>query len=330
MKKSLPLIVAGVVVAAAGQFAAGPAAAQASFTAAGSGSTCDPQKGLSNPPNSFGSETCSSNGVTVTLTAWGFTGSSTVPTTKSTGFTQANLGDFNTNGFGAYSGTKESSSSGSQHAFDNVTSNCGSSTDSSKYTGSTTSGGGTAAVNVSTNNSGCGGAIEALLMSFDQKVAISKISTGYVSTDGDLSIYVWSGAGAPTMASQTLANNASTGLDGWTLVGSHDMGGTSGDGGSNPYNIALNDASLYSSYFLVATYFGATTTGADGSKLDYGNDRFKISGWTANVCSQTLLGPGSAQTCGTTTTNQTPEPASLALATVALVGIGVAGRRRRR
>ena len=165
---------------------------------------------------------------------------------------------------------------------------------------------------MSSKNGGCGGAIEGLLMNFSSQVSLSSVSIGYNGGDADLSVYVWTGgAGGPNMANQTISNNAATGLAGWTLVGSNSMTvGTAFNTGS----------SLYSSYFLVTTYFGATN-----GNLEYGNDSFKINGWTTSAACSGTVNSGTG-VCSTGT--KVPEPASLALVAVALLGAGSVTRRK--
>ena len=316
MKIAFSFVLTAAAVVASSLLTATPAAAQA-FTAAGQGNSCDPQKTntsgayTSTGSSAFGQVACSSSGLSVTLQAW------TAYTNAQTGFVQGNLGDFNGAGFGAYTGINEQNNPGAQHAFDNITAGCGTVSNAGLgHSSATTAGGGTAAlalpVAASGNNNGCGGAVEALFMNFGtSKVKLSSLTTGFTTGDGDLSIYVWTGGGTgPTMGTQAISNNASTGLTGWSLVGSNDMDIT------NPFNTAGANSNLYSSYFLVTTYFGATS-----GNFDAGNDTFKINGWTANVCTGTVNASGA---CGTT---GVPEPGSLALAGLALVGV-FASRRK--
>ncbi len=330
MKHRLSFVLAASAVAAASALVSVPAAAQttATFSAAGAGSTCDPQKTntsgayTSTNATAFGTVACSTSGVGVTLSSWGYTSQTTSGFPTQVGasgtFTQGNLADFNSSGFGSYSGTNETNYGG-QHAFDNATANCtaGSGTAATPYSGPTTAGGGTSAVAVSANNGGCGGAIEGLLLNFGTSVRMTGVSAGWTNgADADFSVYAWTGTGAaPTsLGAQTIAFNASTGLAGWTLVGSGDFLAAASQ--------TVNAGNLYSSAFLVTTFFGATS-----GSLNYGGDGFKISGWTVNTCAGTVNSSGVCSTGGGG--GQTPEPGSLALAGVAFLGAFAARRRLR-
>lgn len=252
------------------------------------GSTC-------NPGGSPATATCAVGSVTATMSAWGFT-------TGGTGFVQGNLGEFDPNGFGAYTGKFETGTN-ANHAFDNLTAFCGT-------TGLAANAG------LSTANTGCGGNVEAMLINFGAaKANLSQVKIGFSNVDADMSVYRWDGAaGGPTMGS-TVATLGTGALSGWTLVSNNDSDLV------NPYNTGSNK---YSSYFLITTYFGAAAT-----NLDSGNDAFKILNITAGVCTGTLTGgTGTANGNGSTCTpSLTPEPGSLALVGLALIG-GVAARRR--
>lgn len=234
---------------------------------------------------------CAVGTVTATMSAWGYT-------TAGTGFVQGNLGEFDPNGFGAYTGKFETSA-GSQHGFDNLTTGCGITT----LTGN---------AGLSAGNSGCGGNVEAMLMSFSTRVSLSQVKIGFYTGDADISVYRWDGAlGGPTMTSTTATLGSGTLSAGWTLISSNDMDLV------NPFNTGNTG---YSSQFLITTYFGAAAT-----NLNSGNDAFKILNITADKCTGTLSTANNGASC--TPPTGTPEPGSLALAGLALFGV-VASRRK--
>lgn len=276
-------IFARMLVAAAipcSVLALSPAAyAQGTFTpGTGTATNCNPS---ASPIQSF---SCTVGSVSVTMSAWGYMDSSN-------GWKQGLIGDFDSNGIGAYTGKYETSAS-SQHAFDNVVSGCG-----------TTSASG--ASGLSALNSGCGGSIEALLLNFgSSSVSLTQLGIGYYSGDADVSVYRWTGgAGGPTLG--TVDTTGTGTIAGWTLVGSKDL-----DSQGNSW-AAINSAP--SSYFLITTYFGAAS-GSDsygGQGLVAGNDKFKINSFTV--------------------AKAVPEPATLALASLGFVAaIGVRRRGNRK
>lgn len=133
----------------------------------------------------------------------------------------------------------------------------------------------------------------------------------------DVSVFRWTGTSAPT-----LAGTAAGTMAGWELVGNY------GDfilDTNNPYN-QVNSAGKTSSWWLITAYnSGFTQSAATESRgsLTNGDDYFKLFAAAGNKCTGSVDANG---VCGGTTV-KVPEPATLALAGVAL--IGVAGLRRR-
>ena len=150
------------------------------------------------------------------------------------------------------------------------------------------------------------------------------------TTQVDASVFRWIGGGTPTGSPTPLIGQASTTMTGWELVGNY---GDMVTDTSNPYN-AVNAAGKTSSWWLISAYnSGFAQTATSGTSiatenrgaLDNGGDYFKLYAVAGTKCTSTVDGKG---VCGGTSTGKLPEPATLALTSVAL--IGVAGLRRRK
>lgn len=191
---------------------------------------------------------------------------------------------------------------------------------------------------------------EAVLLNFSNATALTSIGLGFTSNNGtsteigcknsttgaittttgtcgtgttsvgttvDMSVFRWTGGAAPTLAGTAGALGGS-----WELVGNY---GDMVTDTSNPYNL-VNSTGKTSSWWLISAYNSGFTQSAGRETrgtLTNSNDYFKLFAVAGTVCSSNL----SSGQCNTTTT-KVPEPATLALTSVAL--LGVVGLRRRK
>lgn len=160
-----------------------------------------------------------------------------------------------------------------------------------------------------------------ILLKFDDLVKLTKVTVGWYGYDSDISVLAYTGATqgvnvADTITSRNAGNLVANG--GWQLVGSYaDLAADSAK--------SINAQGLSSSWWIITAYnsqLGGAPTGADGS----------TTGLTRGVGSQSYAGYDFVKlyaVSGTAPQRQNvPEPATLALASVAL--LGVIGLRRRR
>lgn len=171
------------------------------------------------------------------------------------------------------------------------------------------------------------GTTEGILLNFTSKVALQQIFLGFTNTDSDISVFRYTGVGANGVTATTnLANvNASKGgltNAGWELVGNY--GDVPYDVNSAAPNQNINASGLTSTWWLITAYNSGLggTTKASGTELSNNNDFFKIFAVAGTACTTQIVN-GQCGSGG----GKLPEPATLALSSVAL--LGVAGLRRR-
>ena len=155
---------------------------------------------------------------------------------------------------------------------------------------------------------------ESLLMNFgSSEVSLTNVKVGWHQNDSDFFLLAYTGTGAPDLSTRSYAN---LGVNGWTLVGNY-----SGIGSTN-YSVST---SIYSSFWLIGA--GGFASGAGVT-----NDSTTVNcGWW---CTKTVtsfdyikIASVSGVVQKSTPPAAVPEPGSLVLAGLGLLGL-VATRRR--
>lgn len=140
------------------------------------------------------------------------------------------------------------------------------------------------------------------LLSFSSLVKLTQMKLSWVSSDSDVTVMAYTGDGAPSLIGKTYGQLAAA-LSGWTVVGDYSNIGTAAK--------TINAGGVFSSYWLIGAYNPLVSGSTTGSMLTDGFDYVKLA--SVSGCVQ--------GTTGCNPPGKVPEPGSLALMGIGLLGL---------
>jgi hypothetical protein len=172
---------------------------------------------------------------------------------------------------------------------------------------------------------------EGVLLNFSKSISLTGIDLGFISGDADISVFRFTGTLAPTLNGTGTSLSAMNSA-GWQLVGNYAnltqdstspyaynlINGATDTDPSSGVTPSAGVNSLGSEWWLITAY---SSSFGSGSNLSQGDDYFGLLGVAGADC------VGNSRQCSSIL-NTVPEPASLALFSLALCGV-VAARRQR-